>query len=218
MTMLAKQPDRLAAGKRSLAAATLIEVMFSSAILVIVILALLSAHLMGLRLSQLVESKAGASDSSRKALNQLPMDIRSCKRWAIGNSPDGTNFTSLAGGVAQQGNALQLFPTTNFSTPYILYYFDLSDTNNSDGRLVRTVNTNWNPVVLASNLINSLYFKAEDYTGQTTTNEGNSTAYKNVIHTTLDFKQFQYPLTQVGSNQLYDFYRLDFRATPHLPE
>jgi hypothetical protein len=164
-----------------------------------------------------VESKAGASDSSRKALNQLPMDIRSAKRWAIGNL-SGTTFSGLGDGAAQQGAALQLFPTTNFSTPYILYYFDLSDTNNSDGRLMRTVNTNWNPVVLASNLITSLYFTAEDYTGKTATNQGNSTAYKNVIHTTLQFCQFQYPLTQVGSNWLYDYYKLDFRATPHLPE
>ena len=191
--------------------------MFSSAILVIVIMALLSAHLMGLRLSQLVESKAGASDSSRKTLNQLPMDIRSAKRWAIGNL-SGTTFTGLADGVAQQGAALQLFTTTNFSTPYILYYFDLSDTNNSNGQLMRTVNTNWNPVVLASNLINTLYFTAENYNGTTATNEGTSTAYKNVLHATLQFCQFQYPLTQVGSNRLYDYYKLDFKATPHLPE
>lgn len=217
MRMLATQSDRPASGKKLLVAATLIEVMFSSAILIIVIMALLSAHLMGMRLSQLVESKAGASDSSRKTLSQLPMDIRSAKRWCIGNL-SGTTFTALNDGSAQQGAALQLFPTTNFSTPYILYYFDLSDTNNSNGRLMRTVNTNWNPVVLASNLITSLYFTAEDYTGQTATNEGTSTAYKCVIHTTLDFKQFQYPLTQVGSNQIYDFYRLDFKATPHLPE
>lgn len=215
--MLSTQPDRPVLGKRSLAAATLIEVMFASAILILVIFALLSAHLTGLRLSQLVESKAGASDSSRKTLDQLPMDIRSAKRWAIGNL-SGTTFTSLAGGVAAQGGALQLFPTTNFSTPYILYYFDLSDTNNSDGRLMRTVNTNWNPVVLASNLINTLYFTAENYAGTVATNEGSSTSYKNVLHTTLQFCQFQYPLTQVGSNRLYDYYKLEFRATPHLPE
>lgn len=218
MTTLSTLIDRSARGRRSLAAATLVEVMFSSAILVIVVMALMSAHLMGMRLSQLVESKAGASDSSRKALNQLPTDIRSAKRWNIGNLSGTSNFVSLADGVAQKGTALQLFPTTNFSTPYILYFFDLSDTNNSNGRLVRTVNTNWSPVVLASNLINSLYFLAEDYTGKTATNEGTSAAFKNVIHTTLDFKQFQYPLTTVGTNQLYDFYRLDFKATPHLPE
>lgn len=217
MTTLSTLTNGPAHGRRLLTAATLIEVMFSSAILVFVILALLTAHLMGLRLGQLVESKAGASDSSRKALNQLPADIRAAKRWNIGNLSSASNFTGLANGAAQQGTALQLFPTTNFSTPYILYYFDLSDTNNSNGRLMRTVNTNWNPVVLASNLISSLYFKAEFYDGSPATNAG-GVAYKNVIHTTLDFKQFQYPLTQVGSNQLFDFYRIDFRATPHLPE
>lgn len=191
--------------------------MFAAAILVMVILALLSAHLIGLRMDQLVGSKAGASDSSRRVLNQLPTDIRSSKQWNIGGF-SGTNFVSLTNGQAQQGVALRLFPTTNFSTPFILYYFDLSDTAHSNGKLMRTVNTNWNPVVLASNLINTLYFTAEDYTGKTATNEGNSMAYKNVIHTTLQFCQFQYPLTSVGSNCLYDYYRLDFKVTPHLPE
>jgi Tfp pilus assembly protein PilW len=218
MRKLLTLTDHPARGLRSQAGATLVEVMFASAILLLVIAAVLSAQLMGMRLTQLVESKAGASDSSRKILSQLPADIRSAKRWNIGNLSASTNFTSLADGSAQSGTALQLFPTTNFSTPYILYYFDLSDTNNSNGRLMRTVNTNWNPVVLASNLINTLYFIAEDYTGKTATNQGSSSAYKNVIHTTLQYCQFQYPLTQVGSNQLYDYYKMDFKATPHLPE
>lgn len=195
---------------------TLIEVMFASAIMTMVVFALLSAHLMGLRENQLVESKAGASDSSRRVLNQLPVDIRTAKMWAVGNL-SGTTFTDIADGSAQRGTALQLFQTTNGSQ-YILYFFDTSDSVHSNGKLLRTVSTNWNPVVLASNLINSLYFQAEDYNGVVATNEGTSKAYKNVIHTTLQFCQFQYPLTPVGTNGLFDFYILNFKATPHLPE
>src|SRR5665647_861815 len=104
---------------------TLIEVMFASAMLIVVIMALLSAHLIGLRLDQLVESKAGASESSRRALNQLPMDIRSAKMWNIGNI-SGTNFVNIVDGQSQQGTALELFESTNGSQ-YILYYFDTSD-------------------------------------------------------------------------------------------
>ncbi len=203
-------------GPRRRAAFTLVEGLVSSAILVVIIAALVSAHLVGLRLDQLVESKGGASDSSRRVLNQLPADIRSAKMWSIGNI-SGATVTPVAGGTAQQGTALQLYETTNGSQ-YILYYFDVSGLSANNGTLLRTSSTNWNPVIIASNLINTLYFVAENYNGVVATNEGNSMAYKNVIHTTLQFCQFLYPLTQVGTNGLYDYYKMEFMATPHLPE
>jgi len=195
---------------------TLVEMLFAVGILMLVVLALMASNLLGMREDQLVESKCGASDTARRTLQQLPTDIRSSKMWNLGTM-NGTNFTANANGAPQQGVALQLCLTTNGSQ-YILYYFDLSDSNNSDGRLWRTSSTNWHPVVLASNLINTLYFTAENYNGVLQTNDGTSKSYKNVVHTTLQFCQFQYPLTQVGSNCLYDYYRIDFRATPHLPE
>ena len=194
---------------------TLVEMMVAMAILMIAVAALLGAHIMGLKQNQLIESKAGASDSSRRAVSKLPADIRTAKMWFIGNM-SGTNFTAISSG-RQQDTALALCETTNGSQ-FIYYYFDLSDTNNSNGKLLSTTSTNWNPVILASNLINTLYFLAEDYNGVVQTNNWTSKSYKNVIHTTLQFRQFQFPTTTVGSNCLYDFYQLDYRATPHLPE
>ena len=94
----------------------------------------------------------------------------------------GTNFSTITNNTAQRGTALQLFQTTNGSQ-YILYYFDLSQSNYSNGMLWRTVSTNWSPVVIASNLINTLYFQAEDYNGNVATNQGSSTSYKNIVHT-----------------------------------
>jgi Tfp pilus assembly protein PilW len=195
---------------------TLIEMMFAVTILVMLVMALLGAQWMGMKQEQLVGSKGGANDSSRRTLSQLPVDIRSSKMWFIGNM-SGTTFTAITNGSPQQGAAVELCATTNGSQ-YILYYFDLSQVANNNGQLMRTTSTNWNPVCLASNLINTLYFTAENYQGIIQTNAGNNNAYKNVIHATLQFCQFQYPLTLVGSNYLYDFYMMDFRATPHLPE
>lgn len=194
---------------------TLLEVMFASAILIMIVLALLSAHLFGLRQNQLVESKSGASDSSRRVLQKLPKDIRSAKMWNIGNM-NGTTFVPITNG-SLQGTALRLCLTTNGSD-FTTYYFDLSDTNNDNGKLMRSPSGNWSPVVLASNLINTLYFRAEDYNGTLQSASLGSRSYKNVIHVTLQFRQFQYPLTRVGPNALYDFYKLEFIATPHLPE
>ena len=215
MKIISHQSDDRRGRNDSRSGHTLIEAMFAGAIMVIVIMALMTAHLMGLRENQLVQSKCGASDSSRRTLQQLPVDIRSAKMWNIG-SISGSNFVALTNG-AVQGTALQLCQTTNGSQ-YTVYYFDLSDVANSDGKLMKTSITNWSPVVVASNLINTLYFTAENYNGSTQNVSLNSKSYKNVIHVNLQFCQFQYPQTAVGTNGLYDYYKVEFRVTPHLPE
>lgn len=201
-----------------MAGGTLIEMIFTMSMLVVVVMALMAAHLVGLRESQWVESKSGASDTSRRLLNQLPVDIRSSKMWFVGNM-SGTNFNIITN--SSQGTALKLFQTTNGSVA-ILYYFDLVNSNNSDGHLVRVSTTNWNPIVVASNLVNWLgggySFAVEDYNGHAATNDADSMSYKRIIHTSLQFCQFQYPLTAVGTNGLYDYYKIEFRVTPHLPE
>jgi hypothetical protein len=202
------------------AGGTLIEIMFAVTIMTMLIIGIMSAHLLGLREDQWVESKAGASDSSRKVLQQLPRDIKSSKTWFIGNMTSGTNFVIATNSA--QGTALQLFESTNGSR-YILYYFDLSNSNNNDVHLMRNAtNTVWSPVLLASNLVDWLgagyTFKVEDFNGNMATNAGTSKGYKQVIHTMLQYCLFQYPLTPVGTNGIYDYYKIEFRATPHLPE
>jgi len=220
MKIFLPQSRRRPGTDRRLAGYTLVEVMFASTISVMVVMAIIVANLMGLCEDQLVESKEGASDTSRRVLNQLPVDIKSCKMWLIGNY-SGSTFTSIANSAAQQGPALQLFETTNGSS-YVIYYFDLSQATNNNGLLKRLTSSNSTPVILASNLVNWLgngySFTAENYSGVVATNQGSSKAYKNVIHAVLQFCEFQFPLTQVGTNGLYDYYKLEFRATPHLPE
>lgn len=210
-------------GQNKIAASafTLLEMMFSIVIFSMVTLALVSAHILGLRENQLIESKCGASDSSRAVLNKLPEDIRMAKTWQIGTL-SGTTFTGVAANSAQNGPALQLFQTTNNSA-YVMYYFDTTDAANNNGKLMRYTSTTTNtPVCLTSNLVNWLTsgfsFVAEDYAGTVATNQGSSKAYKNVIHAKLQFAKFLYPLTPVGTNGLYDYFKIEFRATPHLPE
>jgi hypothetical protein len=193
---------------------TLLEVMFACTIFTMMFAALFTAQMVGMRLGELVDSKSGASDDSRFALQKLAVDIRSAKMWQIG-SLSGTNFIASTNGPLQ-GPALQLCQFS-VGTQYTIYYF--TNAGNSDGMLMSTSTTNWNPVVICSNLINTLYFTAENYGGVPQTNSITSVnTYKNIIHVDLQFCQFQYPLTEVGTNGLYDYYKLEFRATPHLPE
>jgi hypothetical protein len=102
---------------------------------------------------------------------------------------------------------------------YIIYYYDTSRLANLDAMLWTFNNTNGQTAsVVASNLVsttsNTLSFTSENYFGtpQTVRTE------KGIIHTTLQFSQFLYPLTPVGSNCLFSSYSIDCRATPHIPD
>ena len=211
------RPRRLAADWRR-RGMTLIEVMIASTVMIAVIAGVMSANFLGLRQAKLMESKAGANDAARRYVNLLLYDIRSAKGYDIG-SMSGTNFIAITNGNFQ-GTALKLFVVASSTnqvidnTRYLLYYFDTSQAASGNGFLWRQNSTNGVATIVVSNLVNTLYFTSEDYLGNTQTVR----TFKGVVHATLQFTQFQYPLTAVGTNGLFDSYRMDCRATPHIPD
>jgi len=206
---------------RQAQAFTLIEAVGSTWLMVnVILLGLFAVHLMGLREEKLLESKAGASDSARRNITQLKNDIYGAKGWMLGTW-NGSSFTAVSNsGVAQQGSAMIIYPVVLSSnqavdmSQFIVYYFDSNNVANQDGHLCYYCSTNGSSRIVVSNLLPPLSFTAEDCYGMTKSNM----VYKNVIHTTFQYAQFQYPLTQVGSNSIFDYYRIDVRATPHLPD
>lgn len=199
---------------------TLVEVMITSAVMVFLIGGLMSANFLGLRQERLMESKAGASETARRSVNQLLYDIRSAKGYDIGTMAGGTNFIAITNGTFQ-GTALKLYciaiSTNSVIDPsrYLLYYFDTSQAASQNGTLWLINSTNGAARMMLSNLMSTLYFTSENYRGNPQTN---TRTYKGIIHTTLQFSQFQYPLTPVGTNGLFDYYRIECRATPHIPD
>lgn len=225
MNLLSQNAADPQAARRQRQGMTYIEMMFTMLLLTVVIAGLLSANFLGWREESLLETKAGASDSARRSVNQLLYDIRAAKGYEIGTS-SGTNFTAITNGIFQ-GPGLKLYlvvvSTNQVIDPsqYILYYFDASQAAvnstpaaNNNGMLWRLTSMGGAATVVVSNLISPLYFTSEDYLGNTQTVR----TYKGVVHTTLQFSQFLYPLTAVGSNGLFDYYRVDCRATPHIPD
>ena len=211
---------KLAVSRHRQAGFTLLEMFFVMVVMLWVIAAILSVQYIGLREEQLMESKAGANDTARRSVSQMLSDIRAAKGYDIGNVPaSGTNFTVITNGNLQ-GTAVRLYTAVLSSsqavslTNFTQYYFDLSQVAANDGLLWRFTSAAPTPTVVASNLINTLYFTSEDYLGNTQMVR----TYKGVIHTTLQFCQFQYPQTPIGTNGLFDYYRIDCRATPHLPD
>lgn len=186
---------------------TIIELMVAMTIFSLTVVALISAHLFGLRQDQLVNSKLGASDESRKSFNQLTADIRSAKIWRVGTGSD-TSFTPTPNGDLQQGNALHLNLTTD-TNKFIRYYFD-----SASGTLRRVQNGVSGHTVAAHYLTNSMFFQAEDYLGNVKTD----LSYKYVVRVVMEFYQYQYPLTKVGPGYYYDRYKMEFKITPHCPD
>jgi hypothetical protein len=220
MKLFLAHPDRIRSGARRSQGWTLVEFLISSSLMVVaVLLGLVAVHMMGMQQMRLMESKAGASDSARRHISLLRNDIYGAKGWQIGNW-DGSTFANIGTGTNQQGNALIIYPLVIQSnqvidtTKYFLYYFDASEVGNYNGRLWYLNSTNGLNRISISNLVPPLYFTAEDYQGRTQTVR----TYKSVIHATFQYSQFQYPLTQVGSNSIFDNYRIDVRATSHLPD
>ena len=190
---------------------TLVEMMVSLGIFSLVTIGLISLHMFGQHYDALVESKLGASDQSRRAFNDLLNDIRSAKIWQVGNGSAST-FTAKANGTAQQGNALKLNLSVNTNI-FILYYFDTSAR-----QLLRLHSGSSTPVVIAEDLTNvtanSMTFRAENYRGDIQ----KDLTHKGVINAMLEFAQYRYPLTQVGPGMRYDYYKMELKATPHVPD
>jgi prepilin-type N-terminal cleavage/methylation domain-containing protein len=186
---------------------TLVEMMVTMGVFSLVTMALISAHIFGLKRDELVQSKLGASEQSRRGFGQLAQDVRGAKKWSVGNGTR-TSFTPIANGTAQQGTALQLNLTTDTNN-YIRYYFEPSKI-----RLCRVKSGESGYTVLAQDLTNTLYFTAENYRGDTQT----TLTYKGLVNVRLQFRQYQYPLTRVGPGYYYDSYTLQFRLTPHAPD
>jgi len=194
---------------------TMIEMMTAMGVFVMACVGVIYLHLFGLQQDRLVNSKLGASDQSRRGFDFLMRDVRSCKAWEIGNvDSTGTNFTAATLGTSQQGNALCLNYTTNVAnvTGKIIYYF-----NTTGNELIRLRPQDMNVKIIAEDLTNvfkSKIFEAQNYDGTPQTNR----SHKGVVCVWMEFKQFQYPRTRVGGGAYFDYYRMHFKLTSHVPD
>jgi len=184
--------------------------MITMVIFSVTVLALIYVHIFGLRYDGVIGSQLGASDQSRMAFGHLLDDIRRAGLYKIGTL-SGTNFTGDVAGAPQQGNTIRLWVYTN-TTAFVQYSLDTAscelrrtETGVSGYDVTAQYLTN-----TASFGCNSNIFVAEDGAGNVNT----TLNLKWVVHVTLQFYQYKYPKTTVGPGYYYDFYKLEFRASP----
>jgi prepilin-type N-terminal cleavage/methylation domain-containing protein len=207
MTKLGRNPGNGAWPARRLAGFTLPEMMVASAVFGLTVVGFVCCQLFGMRQDQWVNSKIGASDLARLSFDDMAYHIRAAKIWQIGNG-NLSSFSSLPLGTNQQGNALKVSMTTD-TNQYYLYYFDTNAC-----KLYRGHSGTTNTTCIAQYLTNTMYFQAQNYHGDNQTD----LTHKGVIDVVMQFWQYQYPITIVGPGRLYDYYKLEMRLTPHVPD
>jgi prepilin-type N-terminal cleavage/methylation domain-containing protein len=193
--------------KRRQAGMTLTEMMVAAAVFALTVIGFVYCQMFGMRQDELVNSKIGATELARLSFNDLANDVRSAKIWQIGNG-DLSSFAGIPLGTNQQGNALKLCMSTDTSK-YYMYYFDTNACKLYRGHSGSTAKT-----CLASYLTNTMYFSAQNYHGDTQTD----LTHKGVIVATMQFCQYQYPITKIGPKYFYNYYKMELRLTPHVPD
>lgn len=186
---------------RASRAFTMTEMMVSGSVLMIVLAAILSSHLFGMRLFQLTKAKLGANQDSRKAISKLTDEIRTA-RWIRVGTGGASSFRECADGEKQEGNAIEIYSTPQ-TEPWIRYFVD------SDQSLKRINSSNTTPQLIAQCLSNSIAFASENCKGTVLTNNENN----RVISLTMSFYQIQYPILKVGPGEFYDYYQIRTRVT-----
>ncbi len=187
---------------RKSAGFTLPELLVTFAVFSLALTGALYGHIFGLKMASIVRSKVAASDQARAACGRLMQDIRSAKAVRVGNGTIST-FTPCADGSAQQGNAIQIQPSTN-TTNFIRYYLDAADR-----KLKRTTNGTVVIDVVAEYITNNVVFTLEDFRGTNLTASQNN----RVVGLKMQFYQIQYPVTLIGPSNYYDFYQLQTKIT-----
>ncbi|MFZ0827417.1 MAG: prepilin-type N-terminal cleavage/methylation domain-containing protein [Verrucomicrobiia bacterium] len=220
--------NRMESRRTGAAAFTLAEMLIAMTIFTMVIGAMVATQLFGLRVYTLAATKLSATAGGRKALNLVRDQIRQAKTLNVGicNSTPGS-FNPLGLTNYQVGNALMVYPTTNQSV-YTCFYLNTTTTTNcqlwqytvasnaANTSLVVTTN------MLAGYITNQDIFTAQDYNGNTLTNENQndngleSIPNRLVISMKMQFWQWEYPIAQVGvagGVNMYDFYQLRTKIT-----
>jgi len=178
---------------------TLAEMLVTSTIfLVIIVAAMISVQLYGLRVYNLATTKVSAT------INDIRDRVRSAQVVYVGIYTNSA-FSSIASGQNQIGNAVQIFPATNTATVNAIVFY-MNPTNPSLNMVSNGVDS-----VEANYVTNYNCFQAEDYQGNILTNYNNNP----VIAVTMMFSQLAFPVGYVGSvaTNAYDYYRLHTRIT-----
>jgi prepilin-type N-terminal cleavage/methylation domain-containing protein len=170
---------------------TLPELLIAVTVFILLVGGIVSAHIFGLSLFQITETKLKATEEARNAIGKMTEEIQTCKSTLIGNVTNGV-FEALLDGQTQQGTGLLVYPTTNKAS-YIVYFV-----NPADRTFRRTTDMPGTATILAESITNTVVFCGRDYLGNVLTNNQNN----RVIHLNLEFYQPKRYLQGAGNYKI----------------
>ena len=103
------------------AAFTLIEIMVTCMIALVIVAALMSSYMYGMRMFEVVKPKLATSDQARNTISKMIGEVRSAGSIQIGTGGE-TRFTPASLNTKQQGNAIQIFPNVETTNSFIRYF------------------------------------------------------------------------------------------------
>ncbi len=178
---------------------TLPEILVAITVFLLMVVGIIAANLFGLRMFQLTQTKLNATTWSRNTFGQITDEIHSCSSVDILTVDTNGNFVELLDGETQQGNALEIFPTTATNS-YTIYFVNSSD---ETFRQIVAAPSGTNTVILADSVTNTMVFSLQDLSGNVLTNKDNS----RLVHLTLEF--YQPERFSLGA----DYYKLETSMT-----
>lgn len=179
---------------------TLPEVMVAMTLFLMVLAAVVTSNLFGVRMLEVTQPKLDAEVQARRLVARLVEEVRSVSNARVGMGDEST-FSPFASGVLRSGNALQLWETN--AAVFVRYYRDAASE-----QLMRVTNGGW-PEVIIGGVTNEQVFTAEDFEGVTQTEDPEAV----VIGVTLHFGSVGRGAT-VGPDHLIKGYELRLLASP----
>lgn len=209
---------------------SLVEMMVAIAVFSLVILSTVAMQIYAARVYTLAATKLSATEEARSAMNDVRDQVRGARlvyvgnyEYSTGNPPD--DFRPMTNGDPQEGNALMIYPTTTTNSFTLVYLQPGYKTNNftafsnsgaplGTNSLLEIVYTNGALVLsndVADFITNQVVFDAENFEGSILSSNQNNA----IIHMTLNFSQWEYPIAYIGSNSFnaYDYYQLNTLMT-----
>lgn len=197
---------------RRTSAFTLVEMMTTVGIFLFIFVGVMvSVQLFGLRIYTLEATKLVATAGARAALNDMRDQIREAKTVYVGNcTTESTTSFAMIGitNTPQEGDALIIYPTTN-TAAYTVFYLDTSNGTNNLMEFTVTNGAVTYTNEMASYITNTIVFDAENFQGYIATNY-TSLDNREIIHVTLQFSQWEYPIAYIGGTEFnaFDYYQL----------
>jgi hypothetical protein len=200
--------------------------MVAIAVFSLVVLVTVAMQIYAARVYTLAATKLTAASDARIAMNDIRDKVRGARLVYVGNYVYNTgnppqDFSPMTNGDYQQGNALMIYPTTATNAFTLVYLQPGYKTNNftafaangaplGTNSLLMVTYTNGGLEIsndVADFITNQIVFDAENFEGAILSSNQNNY----IIHMTLNFAQWEYPIAYIGSNSFnaYDYYQLN---------